>query len=93
MINKKRITTRMKCLYKKSQSQTRLNLLLQLSKIKSDDVKNALSDHLVRGINKTAAAALNSVPAGNLTRALKKLEQHAQIIEQVKEYDHYNKTN
>lgn len=77
----------MKCLYPKSQSQTRLNLLLESCKIKSDDIKNALSDHLVRGVNKTAAAALNQIPAGNLTRALKRLEQQAQIIEKIKEHD------
>ena len=77
----------MKCLYKGSQSQARLNLLVKFSKIKSDNIKSALSDHLVRGINKTAAAALNSVPNGNLTRALKKLEQHAQLIEQIKQHD------
>lgn len=77
----------MKCLYPKSQSQVRLNLLLDSCKIKSPDIKNALSDHLVRGINKTAAAALNSVPAGNLSRALKRLEQQAQIIEKIKEHD------
>lgn len=78
----------MKCLYPKSQSQVRLNLLLDSCKIKSQDIKNALSDHLVRGINKTAAAALNNVPAGNLSRALKRLEQQAQIIEKIKELDY-----
>lgn len=77
----------MKYLYKKSQSQARLNLLLQSCKIKSPYIKSALSDHLVKGVNKTAAAALNSVPAGNLSRALKRLEQQAQILEKLKEYD------
>ena len=81
----------MKCLYPKSQSQERLNLLLDSCKIKSVDIKNALSDHLVRGINKTAAAALNNIPAGNLSRALKRLEQQAKIIEKVKELDWKNR--
>ena len=77
----------MKCLYPKSQSQVRLNLLLESCKIESPDIIGALSDHLVRGINKTAAAALNSVPAGNLSRALKSLDKQAQIFERLKEYD------
>jgi hypothetical protein len=77
----------MKCLYKGSQSQERLNLLIKHTGIESENIKDALSDHLVRGINKTAAAALNSVPNGNLTRALKTLEKHAQITEELKQHD------
>jgi hypothetical protein len=81
----------MKCLYPKSQSQERLNLLLDSCKIKSVDIKNALSDHLVRGINKTAAAALNNVEAPNLSRALKRLIQQANVVEQLKEHDWKNR--
>ena len=78
----------MKYLCANSQTQERLELLLQLGKIKSDNIKGALSDHLVRGISKVRAAAFNNVPAGNLTRALKKLEQQAQTIEKLKEHDY-----
>lgn len=78
-------------LTKGSQSQVRLDLLLQLCKIKSTDIKNALSDHLVRGINKTAAAALNNVEAPNLSRALKRLIQQANVVEQLKEHDWKNR--
>ncbi|NQZ24477.1 MAG: hypothetical protein HRT53_20825 [Colwellia sp.] len=81
----------MHCLYVKSQSQARLNLLLQLCKIKSENIKNALSDHLVRGISKTSAAVFNNVQPPNLTRALIRLEEQAKIVEQLKEYDWYNK--
>jgi methionyl-tRNA formyltransferase len=80
----------MKCLTRNSQSQTRLDLLIKSCKIKSDNIKGALSDHLVRGASKTIAAALNNIPAGNLTRALKRLEQQAQIIEKIKEHDWVN---
>ena len=81
----------MKYLCAKSQSQTRLNLLLASCKIKSDNIKGALSDHLVKGISKTTAAALNQIPPGNLTRALKTLEKQAKIFEKLKEHDWHNK--
>jgi hypothetical protein len=77
----------MKYLRAKSQSQTRLNLLLLSCNIKSDNIKGALSDHLVKGISKTMAAAFNNVPQGNLTRALKTLEKQAKIFEKLKEHD------
>ena len=80
----------MHCLQKSSQTQTRLNLLLALSKIKSENIKNALSDYLVRGINKTAAAALNNVPAPNLTKALQTLSEKAETVEKIKEHDWVN---
>lgn len=77
----------MKYLIKQSQSPQRLDLLLQLCKIKSEGIKTALADYLVKGTNITAAAALNNVEAGNVTRALKRLEQQAFIVEQIKIID------
>lgn len=81
----------MKYLHKKSISQKYLDLLLQFGKLKSPEIKNALSDYLVRGINKTAAAALNNVPAPNLTRAINSLEKNAAIVEKIKEYNEAQK--
>ena len=77
----------MKYLYKGSQSQERLDVLLSFGKSTSEDIKSALSDHLVRGIGKTNAATLNGVPGPNLTRALKRLEVTAGKVEEVKELD------
>lgn len=77
----------MKYLYKGSQSQERLDVLLSFGKSTSEDIKSALSDHLVRGISKTNAATLNGVPGPNLTRALKRLEVVAGKVEEVKELD------
>ncbi|MDN3488767.1 hypothetical protein [Pseudoalteromonas sp. APC 3694] len=77
----------MKYLHKGSQSQERLDALLSFGKSTSEDIKAALSDYLVRGISKTNAAALNFVPAPNLTRALKRLDVVAGKVEEVKELD------
>lgn len=78
-------------LYKGSQTTQRLNLLLQHVKIKSPNIIAALHDHLVNGSAANVAAALNQVPEPNLTRALNSLKKHAEITEQIKEYDYYKK--
>ena len=77
----------MKYLYRGSQSQERLDVLLSFGKSTSEDIKAALSDYLVRGISKTNAATLNGVPGPNFTRALKRLEVVAGKVEEVKELD------
>ncbi len=80
----------MKYLFKGSQSQERLNWLLAMCKIKSGNVKAAVSDHLVKGMSKNNAALLNNVPAPNLTRALKTLNTYAELVEKIKEHDAKN---
>ena len=77
----------MNYLYKGSQTPERLELLLSLCKISSVDIKCALSDYLVRGIDKKSAAALNSVPAPNFSRALNQLNTKAEVVEKIKELD------
>lgn len=62
-------------------------MLLSFGKSTSEDIKAALSDHLVRGIGKTNAATLNGVKGPNFTRALKRIEIVAGKIEKVKELD------
>ena len=77
----------MQYLFKGSQSQERLDWLFAMCKIKSDAIKAAASDHLVKGISKTHAALLNNVPAPNLTRALKTLNTYAGLVEKIKAHD------
>ncbi|ASM53772.1 hypothetical protein PNIG_a1639 [Pseudoalteromonas nigrifaciens] len=77
----------MQYLFKGSQSQERLDMLLSFGKSTSEDIKSALSDYLVRGIGKTNAALLNGVKSPNLTRALKRLEATAGKVEKIKAHD------
>ncbi len=77
----------MQYLFKGSQTQERLNYLFAMCKIKSDDIKAAASDHLVKGLSKNNAALLNNVPAPNLTRALKTLNTYAELVEKIKAHD------
>ena len=74
-------------LFKGTQTPERLNLLLSLCKISSEDIKTSLSDYLVRGIDKKSAALLNGVPAPNFSRALNQLNAKAEVVEKIKEID------
>ena len=51
-----------------------IEILLTLTKISSDDVKDALFDHLCKGHSVDVAAALNGTKAGSVSRAVAKLE-------------------
>jgi len=62
----------MKFLTKGLESKNRINLLLQLTKIGSDNIKSALIDHLTKGLTENDAAMLNGVVG---------------VVEQVKELD------
>ena len=77
----------MRYLFKGSQTQQRLDMLISLGKISSDDIKAALSDYLVRGHDKKSAALLNGVPGPNFSRALSQLNAKAEIVENIKEHD------
>lgn len=64
-----------------------MELLLQLTSITSEPVKDALSDHLVRGLADATAASLNGITQANFNRALKTLEAVAAKVERIKEID------
>lgn len=80
----------MKYLSRACESEKRLTLLISLTRINSEPVIQALRDHLQtnwRGLSDTSAAALNGVQLPNFNRALKKLNDVAAIVEQIKDLD------
>ena len=81
----------MQYLFKGMQSQDRFNLLIGLTKISSDDIKSALCDYLVKGMDKKAAAALNGVKPPNFSVALAKLEEKSVIVENIIEIEWYTR--
>jgi hypothetical protein len=68
-------------------STERFNLLMQLTKVTSEPVKQALSDHLVKGMNKIDAAVYNEILQQNFNRAFQRLNDIAGIVENIKELD------
>lgn len=66
-------------------SERQLNLLLQLTKVHSEDVQDALHDHLVKGWNEATAAALNGIRTDNFNRSLRRLKEVADIVNQLNE--------
>jgi hypothetical protein len=77
----------MNVLLQGGQSVKRLDLLLQLTLIKSDNMKDALKSYLVDGMSESAVAALHSVDRNNFIRTLSKLNEKAAIVESIKEID------
>ena len=77
----------MKFLTKGLESEERINLLLQLTKIGSENIKSALVDHLTKGLAENDAAMLNDVSQQNFNRALKRLNNVAGVVEKIKEVD------
>jgi hypothetical protein len=77
----------MKFLSKGLEPEPRVNLLLQLTRISSENIERALIDHLTKGLTENDAAMLNDVPQQNFSRALKRLNEVAGIVEQIKELD------
>ena len=67
----------------------KLELLLSLTSIRSDDIRAAIADHLIRGASIDLAASLNLVDPGNLKRSLKKLNEVAGVVEEIKNIDLY----
>lgn len=62
-------------------SQEQLDLLLKLTRISSESIKSALSDHLVLGRSDSLASAKNDVLLPNFNKALTSLNKTAEIVE------------
>lgn len=77
----------MKMLLRGMESTKRINLLLSLTSIKSEQIIKALHDYLVSGRTDTGAAAINMVEQSNFNRALSKLNEIASIVENIKQLD------
>ncbi len=69
------------------ESAERLELLLALTSIRSEGIRAALADHLVKGHAVAQAAALNGERDNNIRRALVTLEGVADTVEKIKEID------
>ena len=77
----------MKFLTRSLEAEERITLLLQLTKIGSDNIRSALVDHLTKGLTENDAAMLNDVSQQNFNRALKLLNGFADVVESVTELD------
>jgi hypothetical protein len=77
----------MKMLVRGIEPQARVDLIMQLTKIGSENIRSALIDHLSKGLSENDAAMLNDVPQQNFNRALKRLNEVAAVVEEIKELD------
>lgn len=69
------------------ETKERFQLLLSLTKIRSDNQVNALKYYLVDGLSFSLSASLNGITEPNFQRAINRLEEVASTIEKIKEID------
>lgn len=77
----------MKRLLQGGESAERFDLLLSLTNIRSEGIRDALRDHLVVGHSVQTAAQIAGEPQPNVKRALVVLEQVADTVEKIKDLD------
>ena len=80
------MTRRLSRLYRGSESSIRFNLLMEGVGLRSEPMRAALEDYLVKGIDKEAAA-LNGVRFTNLERDLGKLDTFADLVARIEDHD------
>ena len=81
------MTRRLSRLYRGSESSIRFNLLMEGVGLRSEPMRAALEDYLVKGIDKDAASALNGVKTSNLERDLGKLDTFADLVARIEDHD------
>ena len=79
----------MRYLIQGGEDAERLELIISLTKITSENVQQALIDHFKKGSGLSAetAAAVNGVKLSNFMRSINRLEEVAATIERIKEID------
>ena len=77
----------MKVLLQGHESAKRVELLLSLTRIESENQIKALKLHLTNGASEAFAASTYGVNKSNFSRALKTLNDTAQIVEKIKDID------
>lgn len=78
---------KMRILVQGLESKEKVELLLQLTRIDSENIQSALVAHLCKGHKEDDAAMLNDVPRQNFNRALKRLNNVAEVVQQIKELE------
>ena len=70
-----------------NEPESRLNILIGLTKMSSESQIKALKAHFVVGLSEESAAGIYEVSTSNFNRAKKRLEHVAQQLEKLKEHD------
>lgn len=77
----------MQTLLRGGESEKRIKLLLSLTNIRSDDMIRMIYKIYVDGWSDESAANMFDVPQPNINRAVKRLNEVASIVEEIKELD------
>lgn len=77
----------MKVLLPGHETEARLELIIQLTGIKSEQQIKAITKHLVHGWDEALVINVYSIDKSNFKRDLNKLEAKAEIVEKIKVLD------
>lgn len=77
----------MNYLVRGGESKERVKLLLKLTRVNSENVVDAIIDHLFTGHSESHSAALNDITQSNFNRAMSRLNEVAGTVEAIKELD------
>jgi len=69
------------------EQKERVELLLKLTKINSEDVKDSILYHLVNGFAECDASSIKGVSQSNFNRAMNRIKEVAETVEKIKEID------
>lgn len=81
----KQFGERMKYLSQGQESNKKITLLLTLTKIKSESIKDGIYYHFVKNFSVGDSSLINDCSQPNLTTAIKKLNEVAETVEMINE--------
>ena len=73
----------MKYLSRGQESKKKLDLLISLTKIDSENIVCGIYDHLYRNFSISNSASINNLSQPNLSVAINKLNEVAEIVEKI----------
>ena len=77
----------MNYLVRGGESKERVKLLLKLTRVNSENVVDAIIDHLCTGHSENHSSVVNDITQSNFNRAMSRLNEVAGTVEAIKELD------
>jgi len=77
----------MKHLVQGAEKTEKIDLLISLTSLDSEDMRSAMVDHFCRNMKRSDSALINNVKEPNLSRDIKKINEVAGKLERLKEMD------
>ena len=77
----------MKYLLQGSEPKEKVEILISMTGLESENMEQAIIDHLTKGMKRSEAAYINNVKESNMSRDIKLLNEYAAKHERMKEIE------